>query len=49
MNNIEIKYKKIDALIPYVNNTRTHSDDQVTQICSSDCSAIVRLYKYRHY
>lgn len=35
MDKIEIKYKKIEDLIPYVNNSRTHSDDQVTQIASS--------------
>jgi len=35
MNKIEIKYKKIEDLIPYINNSRTHSDDQVTQIASS--------------
>lgn len=27
--------KKITELIPYVNNARTHSDEQVLQICSS--------------
>jgi DNA modification methylase len=35
MNKIEIKYKKVEDLIPYVNNSRTHSDDQVFQIASS--------------
>jgi DNA modification methylase len=35
MEKIEIKYKKIEDLIPYVNNSRTHSDDQVAQIASS--------------
>lgn len=32
---LEIIYKNIDDLIPYVNNTRTHSDEQVNQIASS--------------
>lgn len=32
---MEIKYKNINDLIPYVNNTRTHSEEQVNQIASS--------------
>lgn len=32
---IEIKYKDINDLIPYVNNTRTHSEEQINQIASS--------------
>lgn len=32
---MEIIYKKIDELIPYVNNARTHSKEQVNQICAS--------------
>lgn len=32
---LEIKYKDINDLIPYVNNTRTHSEEQVNQIASS--------------
>lgn len=32
---MEIIYKKVDELIPYVNNARTHSKEQVNQICSS--------------
>lgn len=35
MKNIKIQYKNLSELIPYVNNTRTHSDEQVLQICSS--------------
>jgi DNA modification methylase len=35
MDKIEIRYKKVEDLIPYVNNSRTHSDDQVAQIASS--------------
>lgn len=27
--------KSVEALIPYVNNSRTHSDEQVTQVASS--------------
>lgn len=32
---MEIFYKEIDKLIPYCNNARTHSDEQVSQICAS--------------
>jgi len=32
---IEVKYRKIEDLIPYVNNSRKHSDEQVAQIASS--------------
>ena len=32
---LEVIYKDIDDLIPYVNNTRTHSEEQVNQIASS--------------
>ena len=32
---IQIEYKNINDLIPYVNNTRTHSEEQVNQIASS--------------
>lgn len=35
MDKIEIRYKKVEDLIPYVNNSRTHSDEQVSQIASS--------------
>ena len=35
MNSIQIKYKSLDDLIPYVGNSRTHSDEQVAQIASS--------------
>ena len=35
MNAIEIKYKSLDDLIPYVGNSRTHSDEQVAQIAAS--------------
>lgn len=34
MNN-KIEQLSVDVLIPYSNNARTHSDDQVTQIASS--------------
>jgi hypothetical protein len=30
-----LHYKKVDDLIPYVNNSRTHSEEQVTQVASS--------------
>ena len=32
---MQIKEQKIDKLIPYVNNARTHSDEQVAQIAAS--------------
>lgn len=32
---MEIVYKKVSDLIPYVNNSRTHSETQVNQICAS--------------
>ena len=35
MTDLSIEYKDIDDLIPYVNNSRTHSDEQVTQVAAS--------------
>ena len=32
---MKITQKKIDSLIPYINNSRTHSDEQVAQIAAS--------------
>jgi ParB-like chromosome segregation protein Spo0J len=32
---VKITQKKVTELIPYVNNSRTHSDEQVAQIASS--------------
>lgn len=32
---MEIKYKKLGDLSPYENNARTHSEEQVAQICAS--------------
>ena len=32
---MEIIYKKVQELIPYLNNSRTHSEEQVNQICAS--------------
>ena len=32
---MQITYKAIDSLIPYVKNSRTHSDSQVAQIAAS--------------
>lgn len=32
---MEIIYKKVQELIPYVNNSRTHSEEQINQICAS--------------
>ena len=35
MAKLQIVYKKVDDLIPYINNSRTHSEAQVLQIASS--------------
>lgn len=35
MTRLSVKYKKVDALIPYARNSRTHSDAQVAQIAGS--------------
>ena len=32
---LAIEYRSVNDLIPYVNNSRTHSDDQVQQVASS--------------
>lgn len=32
---MEIIYKKVNELIPYINNSRTHNKEQVNQICAS--------------
>ena len=32
---MKVEQRKIEALIPYVNNSRTHSDEQVAQIAAS--------------
>lgn len=34
MKKQEIKYKKIDDLIPYARNSRTHSEEQINQLAS---------------
>jgi DNA modification methylase len=33
--NLEIEYRDKSGLIPYANNSRTHSDDQVSQVAAS--------------
>ncbi len=35
MENLYIEYQSVASLIPYVNNARTHSDEQVAQIAAS--------------
>ena len=35
MSNIEIIYRNASDLIPYANNSRTHSEDQINQVASS--------------
>ena len=32
---MELIKKKVSELIPYINNSRTHSEEQITQIVSS--------------
>ena len=32
---MKIIYKKVQDLIPYINNSRTHSEEQVNQIVAS--------------
>lgn len=34
-NKLSVTYRKTEELIPYVNNARTHSEEQVVQIASS--------------
>ena len=35
MSKLSVVYKNTDELIPYANNSRTHNDEQVTQIAAS--------------
>ena len=35
MTTLQISYKSTENLIPYANNSRTHSDDQINQVASS--------------
>jgi len=32
---MQVRYQELDVLVPYASNTRTHSDEQVTQIAAS--------------
>ena len=32
---LEVKYRQTADLIPYINNSRTHSDEQVAQVAAS--------------
>ncbi len=34
-NKIEVTYRDVAELIPYINNARTHSDEQIAQVASS--------------
>lgn len=43
MDQLKIEYKDIDSLIPFSNNARTHSDDQVAQIAAS-----IKQYGFRN-
>lgn len=43
---MKIEYKDINDLIPYVNNTRTHSEEQINQIASSIKEFMVADNKY---
>lgn len=35
MKNLKVEYRPLDELVPYANNARTHSGDQVAQIAAS--------------
>lgn len=35
MKNLKVEYRSVEALIPYANNARTHSKEQVAQIAAS--------------
>lgn len=35
MQTLNIEYRSVDSLIPYANNARTHSDEQLAQIAAS--------------
>lgn len=35
MSELSIIYRSVDDLVPYVNNSRTHNDEQITQIAAS--------------
>jgi len=35
MNKLKVEYRPLDALTPYANNARTHSDEQIAQIAAS--------------
>ncbi|BBE50884.1 DNA adenine methyltransferase YhdJ [Ferriphaselus amnicola] len=35
MEKLNIEYRQVELLVPFVNNARTHSDDQVAQIAAS--------------
>lgn len=35
MQNLHIEYRPIESLVPYINNARTHSGEQVAQIAAS--------------
>ena len=37
---MKIEHVKLDALIPYARNSRTHSDAQVAQIAASRCGEV---------
>lgn len=35
MTKLKVEYEEVEALIPYINNSRTHSEEQVAQIAAS--------------
>jgi DNA modification methylase len=35
MSDLRVEYRKVNELIPYANNARTHSDEQISQIAAS--------------
>ena len=44
----EMQMVPIGKLIPYVNNARTHSEDQITQSLVWVCSSSGRPYPWEH-
>jgi hypothetical protein len=35
LNTLNVEYRKVEALIPYARNPRTHSDEQIAKIAAS--------------
>ena len=46
---LKIEYKDIDTLIPYVNNTRTHSKEQIEQVKTIYDIELINYYGLKKY